>query len=783
MQRRSLVLGLLLGSTTLLPLSAAGAIDSVERQADAVVLHSADGIMRLQVWSDRVIRVSYAPGTVLPQDKSLSVVGHPQRIDWKMSETAEILTVETSSVRARVDRKTEAVVFLDQQGNTILQELVPGREFRPTPVEGITGTSVRDTFALSPGEQYYGLGQHPNGHMSYRGIAVRLLQQNGDVGIPFSLSSRGYGLFWDNPAVTDIDIGIPGKESEVSWKSEIGTMLDYYFVYGPSADSIIQSYRELTGKAPLLAKWAWGFFQCKERYSSQDELIDIVSQYRKRKSPIDGIIQDWQYWPKGGWGSHEFEASRYPDPGAMVKTLHELNTHVLVSVWSRFDLETENGKELARAGAMYDPVLTNVYPPGQGRWYDAFSSEGRRIYWKQISDKLFKLGFDGWWLDATEAELGGKWGEFRGFRTAVGPGATVYNAYPLMTTTGVYRGQREQTDKKRVLILTRSAYAGQQRNSAITWSGDTQGTWESFVKQVPAGLNFSASGIPYWNTDIGGFFGGKTSDPNYQELFTRWFQYGAFTPMFRVHGTGDGKELWKWDESTQRTLDRYVRLRYRLLPYIYSVSWQVTNNGGTMMRPLVMDFANDAEALNVPDQYLFGPAIMVNPVTQKGAKDRTVYLPGNGIWYDFWTGKQRQAGHQLVAAAPIDIMPLYVRAGAILPLGPQIQYAGEIPADPIELRVYRGANGTFTLYEDEGDSYNYEKGVYATIPISWDEASGVLTIGRRKGTFPGMLKDRTFRVVFAHENHGTGVTETTSADQTIRYDGRKIFVKAQNVKR
>jgi alpha-D-xyloside xylohydrolase len=426
-----------------------------------------------------------------------------------------------------------------------------------------------------------------------------------------------------------------------------------------------------------------------------------------------------------------------------------------------------------------------VFPPGKGKWYDPFSDAGRKTYWSQISRELFSLGFDGWWLDAPEPELSGNWGEFRNFRTSAGPGAQVFNAYLLMHSSGIYQGQRAQTDDNRVVILTRSAYAGQQRNSAITWSGDIGSSWQVLRAQVPAGLNFSVSGIPYWNTDIGGFSGVRNpSDPRYAEIFTRWFQYGSFCPMFRVHGsapasgTGPGKEFWRFDAATQKILRTYDDVRYRLMPYTYSVAWQVTSAGATIMRPLMMDFSDDKEALSVGNQYLFGPAIMVNPVTMPSAMTRSVYLPGKGNWFDFWTGKTQSGGQRIDAPCPIETMPLFVRAGSIVPMGPLVQYVAEKPADPIEIRVYRGADGAFTLYEDEGDTYHYEKGVYATIPLTWNEAAQTLTIGGRKGEFPGMLKERTFNVMFVGEGHGVGVEPVTLADQLVKYAGDAVTVKA-----
>jgi alpha-D-xyloside xylohydrolase len=736
----------------------------VEKQTHGVLVRFDAGLLRLEVWSDRVVRVTYAHGEKIPAVRSLSVTSAPASVPFEIKETAAAVDLSTRALRASIDKKTGLVSFGDLAGKTIFAEA------------GSRESTAGDSFALEPEEQIYGLGQHQDGYMSYRGTSVHLQQKNMEIGIPMLVSSRGYGLLWDNPAITDVEVGVKDKQNELRWTSETGKAIDYYFLYGPKADDVIAEYRQLTGPAPLMPKWLWGFWQCKERYSTQAEMLGIVSRFRERHIPLDGIVQDWQYWKPGGWGSHEFDPARYPDPKGMVDSVHKMHAHILISVWARFDPGTANGKELEQAGALYPPVVPNVYPKGEGKWYDAFNPEGRRIYWRQIYQRLGRMGIDGWWLDATEPEIGGNWGEYRTFSTADGPGATVFNAYPLMTTTGIYRGQRAQTGRKRVVILTRSAYAGQQRNSAISWSGDIKGTWDVFRKQIPAGLNFSLSGIPYWNTDIGGFFGGDPKDPKYQELFVRWFQFGAFTAMFRVHGTGAGKEFWQFHEPTQKILEKFERLRYRLLPYIYSVSWQVTHNGSSMLRPLVMDFASDRKALTVADQYLFGPALMVSPVTEPGATSRSVYLPGKAAWYDLWTGKREQAGRRVDAAAPIESMPLFVPAGSILPLGPAVEYVDQKPADPLEVRVYPGADGSFVLYEDAGDSYDYEHGAYTTISFRWNDASRALVIGKRNGAYDGMLRNRTFRIVLVDQRHGTGLDESAEA-RIVSYSGEEVRVK------
>ncbi|HKI68499.1 MAG TPA: TIM-barrel domain-containing protein, partial [Verrucomicrobiae bacterium] len=532
------------------------------------------------------------------------------------------------------------------------------------------------------------------------------------------------------------------------------------------------------GAAPMFGKWAWGFWQCKEHYNSQKELLDVAQRYRQMQVPMDCVIQDWHYWNPHPWGSHQFDTNRYPDFAELMRELHADHVHLIISVWARFDEGSTNWLQLKNAGGLYPEVFSNFLVRASFQYYDAFNPTARRIYWQQISRELFSDGIDGWWLDASEPELSSRWGQFQDFKTAAGPGFRVFNAYPLMHTAAVYQGQRADTSKKRVFILTRSAYAGQQRNAAVTWSGDIQGTWAELRRQIPAGLNFSISGIPYWNTDTGGFFGGNPANPGYAELFTRWFQFSAFCPMFRVHGTGHPKEMWRFDPSTEKILIRYDQLRYHLLPYIYSDSWMVTSEGGTMMRPLVMDFRGDTNVYDIANQYLFGPALMVCPVTHPGVTNRSVYLPAGTRWIDFWTGKALSGGQRIEAAAPIETGPLFVRAGSIIPYGPAVQYA-MAKADPVELRVYRGANGHFTLYEDEGDNYDYEKGKYSTIPISWNDAAQTLAIGARQGSFPGMLKEHTFNIVWVSRNHGVGISSTEQPDTVIHYTGRKQTVSSK----
>ncbi len=747
---------------------------SVQSDADGVALQMNPGTMKLQVFSPRVIRVAYSPTNSIPTN-SLAVIASPTNSGWTLTQTATEVRLTTSAVEVRVNRGTGAVEFFDLNGQPVLVESPGGgKTLTPATVGNISTLRSRQQFVLSADEAIFGLGQHQSGVMNYRGTSVHLQQLNpGESAIPVLVSSRGYGLLWDNPAITDADVG-QTSQTNLTWTSEASDAIDYYFMYGPELDDVIAGYRKLTGAAPLFGKWAWGFWQCKNRYQSQQELLDVANQYRSLNIPLDGIIQDWQYWSPNPWGSHIFNAASYPNVTNLMQTLHATNVHMIISVWARFDTNIANANALAAVNGLYTNVLANVYPAGFGQWYDPFNAAARQVYWSQLSQRLFSTGIDGWWLDASEGEFGGNWGEFRNYNTAAGSGARVFNAYPLMHTTSAHQGQRAENSDKRVFMLTRSAYAGQQRNAAVTWSGDINATWPVFANQIAAGLNFSVSGVPYWNTDTGGFFDKSPTDTAYAELFTRWFQFSTVCPMLRVHGN-NAKEIWRFPAATQPILIDYDKLRYHLLPYIYSVSWQVTSAGYTMMRPLVMDFRADTNVFGIKNQFMFGPALMACPVTTAGATARSVYLPSGSTWFNFWNGATNVGGQTISVSAPIETMPIFVRAGTILPYGPDIQYASQ-SVDPMELRVYRGANGSFTLYEDENDNYNYETGSYATIPITWNEATQTLTLGARQGSFPGMLTSRTFRIVWVSSGHGAGIANTTTADIVVSYNGSAVQV-------
>jgi alpha-D-xyloside xylohydrolase len=554
------------------------------------------------------------------------------------------------------------------------------------------------------------------------------------------------------------------KENCTSFRSPHANKLDYV-VFSGNADEVIATYRNLTGQAPMFPLWAYGFWQCRERYTSGKHLVETVREFRKRKLPMDVIVQDWQYWGSRGWGVPQFDTLNYPNPSGFIKEIHDLNAHFNISIWSNPDKNSNIGKEY---------VAKNLFIP-ETKWLDYFNPDTRREYWGTLNNNLFKYGVDSWWMDATEPEndaLNGK-------NTCLGPGNFYRLTYPLMVSKAVYDGQRETTNEKRVCILTRSAFSGQQRYGIINWSGDIGGTWDAYRRQIVAGLNYSITGMPYWTTDIGGFFRpGKQqyTDPKYHELLIRWFQWGAFNPVFRSHGYRTETEPWKFGQSVEDKIRKILNLRYQLLPYIYSEAWQITNSGSSMMRPMVMDFNYDGEAVNQSCQYMFGKSFLVAPVTVSGVDKWKVYLPKQIDWFDFWTGKPIKGGQFIETNASLDIIPLFVKAGSIVPMGKNIQFSGEKIADTLEIRVYAGANGSFQLYEDEGDNYNYEKGIYSIIPFEWDDKNRILTVGERQGKFTVYLEKRILKIVHVSEKGGYSLG-SSNVNKTIIYTGEKVKLK------
>jgi alpha-D-xyloside xylohydrolase len=563
-----------------------------------------------------------------------------------------------------------------------------------------------------------------------------------------------------------IQLSARPPQRTTTFRSQVGQAIDYYFFYGPELNHVIADYRQLTGEAPMFPKWVYGFWQCRERYHTQKEILEVGAEFRKRKLPVDALVQDWQYWGKHGWNAMKFDEANYPDPKGMMEQFHAMDEHVPISVWSRFGEDSDIYKRMS---------AKSLLVPGMP-WMDFFNPEGQKTFWSELKTGIFDYGLDGWWMDASEPEFD----ILKGHQTFLGSGESVRNAYPLYVTKAIYEGQRATTDRKRVVIFTRSAYTGQQKYAAISWSGDISANWITFQRQIPAGLSFSMSGLPYWTTDGGGFFRPEDQYTNvaYHELLTRWFQYAAFSPIFRVHGWISNAEIWNYGPQFLDIATQYDEMRYHLLPYIYSSAWGVTNKGETLMRALPLEFSADPGSRAVSDQFMFGSALLINPVTTEGAKQRTVYLPAGNNWIDFWTGKREKGGQSVTAEAPLDRIPIYAKAGSIVPYGPRVESAAGKP-DPIDLRVYVGANGNFTLYEDEGDNYDYEHGARSVIPIHWDDKSSTLTVGARKGSFPGMLERRTFRIVIVRNGRGTGIANSAEPDATTAYDGKAASVHVQ----
>ncbi|MGZ3847157.1 MAG: glycoside hydrolase family 31 protein, partial [Flavisolibacter sp.] len=590
------------------------------------------------------------------------------------------------------------------------------------------------------------------------------------------------------------------EENGYSFSSEAGRQVDYYFIYGNTMDEVISGYRTLTGKAPIVPKWALGFWQSRERYKTQDEILSTVSEFRKRKIPLDNIVLDWNYWREAEWGSQEFDEARFPSPDSMIDELHKkYNTQIMISVWPKFYEGISTYNEFEKKGWLFKRNIADSQRDWIGKgyvstFYDAFNADARKGFWDLINRKIYSKGIDAWWMDASEPDIlsnvDPQMRKLEMTPTALGTAAEYLNAYPLQNAKGIYEGQRSTDPNKRVFLLTRSAFAGSQRYAAAVWSGDIGSTWNDMKNQVSAGVNFSMSGLPYWTMDIGGFVvPQKFEKPDaesleeWRELTTRWYQFGAFVPLFRSHGQFPFREIFNIAPETHPAYESFLyydKLRYRLLPYIYSLAGAAYHDNYTLMRGLPMDFANDPAVLNINDQYLFGPALLVNPVCGYKQTSREVYLPISKGWYDLYTGKWYAGGQKIVANAPYERIPVFVKAGSIIPFGPELQYSSEKQADTITLNIYTGAGASFNLYEDEGTNYNYEKGAFSIIPIKYEEATKTVTIDERKGSFNGMLLKRIFRINIISPGK-TKSLDVDASDKEVTYEGKKITVKVDSL--
>ena len=742
--------------------------------------------------------------------KTLVITAQPEEVSVNQSGN----TWKSSALTVRQDAQGN-LTFLTVNGKVLLKE------------KSCDISKVRQTFSLDKDEAIYGLGTIQNGKMNRRGEHKRMEQSNLEDFQNVLQSIKGWGIYWENYSPTQFDDDANG----MSFTSEVGEGIDYYFMYGGSADGVIAQMRHLTGDVPMFPLWTYGFWQSKERYKTAAETESIVDQYRSLQVPLDGIIQDWQYWGSNYlWNAMDFLSEDFATGPQLIKNVHKKHAHFMISIWASFGPMTQQFRELDKQGLLMpfetwpQSGISHVWPPMKDypsgvKVYDAFSPVARDIYWKYLR-KLYDYGTDAWWMDSTDPDCfyptesdyehkvyGGTWRSQR-------------NAFPLETVRGVYEKQRAEYSltshsspltSKRVFIMTRSSYAGQQHYGSNMWSGDVNSSWDMLRKQVPAGLSFTLTGNPNFNTDIGGFFcgsyntkgsGSAPKNPQFQELYVRWMQYGLFCPVFRSHGADAPREIWQFGQKGEPVYDaieKQIRLRYRLIPYLYSTAWQVTSNNDSYMRPLFADFANDKKVWNMTDEFMFGRSILAAPIVNPqyteekiirtdamtgwdrkkltvdslrftvdftATKTVTKYLPKGAEWYDFWTGKRYKGGQNVILETTLDRVPMFVRAGSILPLGPEMQYVGEKSWDNLEMRVYPGADATFTLYEDEGDSYNYEKGQYATITFQWNNRTRTLTIGSRQGGYEGLLLERRFTVVLPD-----------GQQQTIAYNGNEVVVK------
>ena len=611
-------------------------------------------------------------------------------------------------------------------------------------------------------------------------------------------------------------------QNRLSIWTEMAKDMDYYFIAGQNADEIISGYRTLTGKAPVYPKWVMGFWQSRERYKTSDEIVGTLAEFRKRQIPCDNIVQDWNYWPEDQWGSHRFETSRFPNPQAMLDSVHQMGGRFMISVWPKFYCNTDNYKELDKKGWMYHQAVVDdihdwVGPGYVGSFYDAYDAGARKMFWRQMDENLYskyKYGVDAWWMDASEPNVRDctpMWyRKALSGPTALGTTTEYFNAYSIVNADAIYNGQRSVNPNQRVFLLTRSGFAGEQRYSTATWSGDIGTRWEDMRAQMTAGLNYSMSGLPFWGMDQGGFCvenryvaaqqlfdrqGVENEDlKEWRELQTRWSQFGTFIPLFRVHGQWPLREIWNIAPDNHPAYQSFVyydKLRYRLMPYLYSMAGWVHAKDYTMMRGLVMDFNGDREIYDIKDQWMFGPALMACPVGYYKTRNRSVYFPKQSGWYDLYTGEKvieketansqkltanSPVGRRLIVDAPYERIPVFVREGSIIPYGPEMQYSDERPAADITLYVYAGSNGTFQLYEDEGTNYNYEKGKYATIDITYDDAAKTLTFGKRQGSFNGMLKERSFRIVYVTADKPRALDYEPQDVPVVSYKGNQVVV-------
>lgn len=795
---------------------------------------AAEATIEFQWFTPQCVRILKTPLGKTVEKQSLSVIAKPEQVSVKTIEKGSTVTMSSSVMTVTLNKQTGVVAFSANATSktpaaSLLSEIDTPDNFFPYDDAGNKTYSVKQVFKTDSDEGLYGLGQLQNHKMMQRDMVKSMAQSNTEDFSPIFLSTKGYAVFWDNYSETVY--ADDSKEGVTSFASYVGECVDYYFMYGGSADGTIAQVRHLTGDVPMMPLWSYGFMQSKERYKTQDETVGVVRKYRDLGIPLDVIIQDWQYWGNNYlWNAMEFNNPDFEHPQKFVDDVHGMNAKMMISIWQSFGPQTKQFRDLEKIGALFNietwpqSGLSHIWPPRMDypsgvRVYDPFNSQARDIYWNYLRDGLLKYGIDGWWMDSTEPDHFNPKDIDFDHKTAMGTFRSLRNAFPLMCVGGVSEHQKAESKDKRVIILTRSGFLGQQRYGSNVWSGDVVSSWDMLRKQVTAGLNFSLTGMPHWNSDLGGFFcgsynngveGGAPNNPMFRELYVRWLQFGIFTPMMRSHGADAPREFYYYGKQGEPIYDALVdavKLRYRLLPYIYSTSWQVTKHNSTFMRALFMDFANDKQVLDMKDEYMFGKSLLVAPVVnaqytpeliQKDLKEndgwskdsrvateiptnvdftttkmRPVYLPAGTMWYDYWTNKLYPGAQVIPLETTIGKIPFFVKAGSILPLGPDVQYTSEKKWDNLTINVYPGADGEFTLYEDEGDNYNYESGKYTTITFKWNDKNRTLTISKRNGMYDGMITSRKFNVTVI----GGGVSNVPTQSKTVSYNGKSVTCK------
>ena len=770
--------------------------------------------VRVEFFSPEIVRVVRWPSDAQPPSrKSLVVTMSPQSdVSSVTKETASKAVIESKKLTVSIDKRTGLVQFLSKGKNLLREKSFDFVARTSGPDRGAYRTTV--TYQLDKDEPIYGLGTLQDGQLNRRGTERRNMEQSNLEDFQYVIQSlKGWGLYWDNYSRADfID-----NQSGMTFSAEVGDAIDYYLMLGGSADGVNACMRKLSGSVPMFPLWTFGYWQCRERYKSSAELMEVVDWHRKNQVPLDGIVQDWQYWGSNyTWNAMDFLAESFADGRRMVDNVHRQNAHLMISIWASFGPHTKAYRDLEEKGLLYDFETwpqsgLSFWPPRMDypsgvRVYDALSPEARDIYWKYLKT-LHGYGVDAWWMDSTDPDYFNPKDSEYDHTAGDGTWRRYRNVFPLASVCGVYDNQRATSSDKRVFIMTRSAFAGQQHYGSGLWSGDVASSWDMLRKQIPLGLNYTMTGCPNFNTDIGGFFcgsyntrggGSAPRNPQFQELYVRWMQYALFCPVFRSHGADAPREIYQFGKRGEPVFDaieQTIRQRYQLLPYIYSLAWQVTKNDASYLRALVYDFATDKRVWNLADEFMFGHSILAAPVTspqyteekvmredamsgwdKKTASGKnaevdfslagslTKYLPKGADWYDFWTEKRYHGGRDVTIETTLNHVPMFVRAGSILPLAPVMQYAQEHPWDVLDIVIYPGADASFTLYEDEGDNYNYEKGQYSTILFTWDDTHHQLTIGSRQGHFPGILAHRQFNVRIVGQD---GV-------RNVSYDGSEV---------